>query len=95
MKKLSLSLALLSLTIFVGCSTSKPPNIVVQEKHILLRPPASMLADPADPVVVEVKETRHILDNSDAFEAWGKRAVAQIRALRDWYAKQPDPPKGK
>lgn len=90
MRKSSLSLILLSLMICGGCSTPKTPNVVVQEKQVTAKPPASMLEDPEPPVLVEVTETRHILDNSDAFELWGEQAVLKLRKLREWYSKVPE-----
>lgn len=89
MRKSSLSSILLCLMICAGCSTPNSPSVVVQEKMVSVMPPAAMLADPEPPVLVEVKETRHILDNSDAFELWGEQAVSRLRKLREWYAKQP------
>lgn len=94
MRKSKVFSILLCLTICVGCSMLKPQGVVVQEKHRVVFPPAALLQDPEPPVLVEVSTARHLLDNSDAFEAWGDRAVAQIRKLREWYAKQPAELKG-
>lgn len=48
------------------------------------------MTPPAAPRIVEVKATRDIVANSDAFEAWGTAAVAKLKAIRDWFDNQPE-----
>ncbi len=71
-----------------ACSTPKIPSTIVQTKIEHIYPPGSLLTEPAAPVIKHVVTNRDILDNSDAFAQAYENAVAQIKALRDWYKSQ-------
>lgn len=62
--------------------------MVIKTEVKVLQPPSQLLVEAEKPVLREIKTTRDIVANLEAFELAYKLAQAQIKNLRDWFEKQ-------